>query len=123
MFLKRRWSSSSVARRSGASAFSACGATRRRSRSRLSAEHMPAARAFERRRVLRQNPFVDSIAGLTTCALDLDHLSPHLLRDPYYANTGQLMRHLLGGRTDLKGAPRVLAKARRRLSGPRCALD
>jgi hypothetical protein len=34
---------------------------------------MPATRAFERRRILRQNPFVDSIAGLTACALDLDH--------------------------------------------------
>ena len=71
-----------------ASAFGACGATRRRSRSRLSAEHMPAARAFERRGVLRQNPFVDSIAGLTTCALDLDHLSPHLLRDPITLTQG-----------------------------------
>jgi hypothetical protein len=71
---------------------------------RLGAEDMTASRAFERRSFIRQNPFVDSVTGLTTCTLNFDHRSAPLFRQ-IKANTSSAFRH------PKEVMPRLLARA------------
>jgi len=89
----RRWLRGSTARRGCRASAGVLGACAARSLlARLGVEDMAATRAFERRGLVRQNPFVDSVAGLTTCTLNFDHLRapPHQRNN---ANTSLAFRH------------------------------